>query len=146
MMMLWVLLREVVHKLFLFGYFMALPVFLLVTFSWALYSLTQDVAYDASWMGPGLLFASTFFAGVLSRQVMNLHPIGRDGLMLLLLVILAHMGFAYLTLQDLRLDDGLFSVYLPKPLTLAVHPYVFSLPITGMLGILFSRSFSLLED
>ncbi len=140
-------LQSLVYQILMFGFFLLLPVVLLVATSWTVFGVTQDVIYDDSWMGPALLLFATFMAGAFSRQAMNISYIGSgDSMGVFLLGILAHIGFAVLTYMDLQTEAGVYSEYLPRPLTIAIYPFIFALPVVGMLGILFSRNFTLSRD
>lgn len=140
-------LQSLVYQILMFAYFLLLPILLLIAISWSMFSITHDVMYDDSWMGPALLVLATFMAGVISRQTMNLNHIGSgDSMGVFLMAVMGHIGFATLTYLDLQSEAGVYSDFLPRPLTLAIYPFVFALPVVGMLGILFSRNFSLSRE
>ncbi len=135
-----------INQIVFFMGFTLLPILLLIAISWFTYSFAHDVIYEKNWAGIFLLLASTFLAGVISRQMMNLKPIGDEGMALFIIFMLAHVAFAYLTFRDLQLESGVFSNYLPLPLNTSVLPFVYSIPFVGMLGVVLSKLFSFEKD
>ncbi len=133
---------RLINQIFLLVGFTLLPILLLIGLSWFAYSFAHDVIYEKVWAGIFLLLLSTFLAGVISRQIMNIKPIGGEGMALFIVFMLAHMAFAYLTFRDLQLENGLFSAYLPLPLNTSILPFIYSIPFIGMIGVVFSKIFS----
>ncbi len=126
--------------------FTLLPIGLLVALSWFSYSFAHDLIYERAWANIFLLLLSTFVAGVISRQLMNLKFIGDQGMGLFIVFMLAQITFAYLMFQDLQMEEGLFSIYLPLPLNISVLPFIYSIPLVGMIGMVLSKTFSFEKD
>jgi hypothetical protein len=122
----------------LWAFYIGLPAFLLIILSWFSYGFTKRVCFDEFWMMPLLICLSTFVAGVIIRQGMRYtkHQLG--------LTVLAGLGlmvFAVLVWMDIQ-NHQLISPYLPLPLRSEVLPYVYAIPLVGLLGLVFSNLFA----
>ena len=120
------------------AFYSGLPALLLIAISWLSHSFTKQVCYDEFWMMPLLVCISVFIAGVMIRQSF------RKNKFQLLLTLLGMLGFVVFTLllkHDIQ-THSLLSVYLPKPIYSEVTPFIYSLPLVGLLGMVFSNLFS----
>lgn len=137
-------LMKLFNSMFLFLYFIFLPVMLTVLINWAVYSLTKENFYQDHWMMPTLLLLSTFLAGALMRQKMEDESGGQTGGMgLFFLGIAALFAFVWLTQQDIQMTGRIYSHWLPTPLRPSVSDWLLMLPLTGIFGMLFYKFFTL---
>jgi hypothetical protein len=134
------LIGALVANIFYLVCFTGLPMLLTIILNWSVYTFTAHNFYQSLWMAPILLLISTFWAGALSRQMMEDKP---GGMRLFVLAILAFSLFAWLTYYDIQNGGGLYSQFLPRFLTARSLSSVYMLPGIGILGMLFYKYFTL---
>lgn len=125
-------------------YFAGLPLLIIMGVHWVVYAFTVDSVYRDAWMAPTLLLGSGFISGILIRH--RIERGGSNGMGLFLMGILSLIGFSYMTYHDIHTLGGLYSHWLPRPLSYAIQDYVWFLPGVGVAGMLFHHFFMLRQE
>ena len=133
-------LASVVNGLLTLGYFLLLPIILLVIIDWVAYSVFKDTFYGEHWMMPVLVAGVAFLSGAFMRQKA---ADDAAGIGTLVMAMLALAVFAYLTWLDVTSSGGYYSRFLPQIMRSEVQDYVFLLPPIGLIWMLFYKQFSL---
>ncbi len=134
--------RFAVKSTLLFGLFISIPVMFIVGLAWSLYPVTHNVIFEEPWMMPSIVCLSVFFGGVISRTLMNTYSPKSEVLPLAVVFTLAQIFFAALIWSDLFRGASL-SIFLPLSLNGNIVPFITSFPCLGLLGMVFSGTFTL---
>lgn len=122
-------------------FFVIFPIFMLAVTDWVAFSIFKNTFYAEPWMKPVVVLAGMFLAGVGCRMIMEgfFQSMG-----LYFVAIIGFCGYAYLCWYDIENTGSLFSArLLPEALRYSMLPYVYSLPVSGLVGMLFFKWFSL---